>query len=500
MIKKSFTEYYHQETKYSPEGLEKNKKQVEWNKQPVPFKDYKLGEKVELAGFLNLEKEKESKEKTPEEENLDRLANLLYQTNGITAIVPYMPPLLLRAAPSAGGLYPTEVYVFTNNFTGIRDGIYNFNVRQHSLVGFWPKNEWEKLKNICFSHPSFADAQIAIVFSGVFERSAWRYHERAYRRILLDTGHVIGNLAICAPFSGFYANFVGGFKDEELNQLLWLDKNEEVGLAVITLTEKKNDYQVESSLPSETITPPFPKNNLIIDFHHSGNISSELKVKNLEKEQEEESSEKFSIAFAEKLPDLNLAWKKKIEDVIIDRRSTRAFTGEHLSKEELAKILSFAYKPSNYADQGFDPQPSFFALSLIETYIAVTNVKGLEDGCYFYRPEKNELKQIRFKNFQEELHFLCLGQELGRDAAAVVFHTVNLPEAVKKYGERAYRYLHLDAGNLGQRINLACMVADLGVSGIGGFFDDQVNELLGIPEQNAVLYITVIGRPFVNQF
>jgi nitroreductase len=66
---------------------------------------------------------------------------------------------------------------------------------------------------------------------------------------------------------------------------------------------------------------------------------------------------------------------------------------------------------------------------------------------------------------------------------------------VEKYGDRAYRYLHLDAGHLGQRMNLGAIYLDVGVSGIGGFFDDQVNEVLGIPEDEAVLYITTLGVP-----
>jgi SagB-type dehydrogenase family enzyme len=84
---------------------------------------------------------------------------------------------------------------------------------------------------------------------------------------------------------------------------------------------------------------------------------------------------------------------------------------------------------------------------------------------------------------------------LGRDAAAVIFHTADLKKAVDKYGDRVYRYLHLDAGHLGQRLNLAAIRLNLGVSGIGGFFDDQVNDILGIPIDEAVVYITTLGRP-----
>ncbi|MBU6346615.1 MAG: SagB/ThcOx family dehydrogenase, partial [Cyanobacteria bacterium REEB494] len=155
----------------------------------------------------------------------------------------------------------------------------------------------------------------------------------------------------------------------------------------------------------------------------------------------------------------------------------------------------FTYQPQNYLDQNLDSHPDYFDLNLIETFIAVSGVDGLEPGCYYYAPKAQELRQIRFKNFRSELHFLCLGQELGRDAAAVIFHTADLKKAVDKYGDRVYRYLHLDAGHLGQRLNLAAIHLNLGVSGVGGFFDNQVNDILGIPIDEAVVYITTLGRP-----
>ncbi|PLZ48326.1 nitroreductase family protein, partial [Fischerella thermalis] len=71
----------------------------------------------------------------------------------------------------------------------------------------------------------------------------------------------------------------------------------------------------------------------------------------------------------------------------------------------------------------------------------------------------------------------------------------DLKAAIAQYGDRVYRYLHMDAGHLGQRLNLAAIRLGLGVSGIGGFFDDLVNDVLGIPAEEAVLYVTTLGRP-----
>jgi nitroreductase len=70
-----------------------------------------------------------------------------------------------------------------------------------------------------------------------------------------------------------------------------------------------------------------------------------------------------------------------------------------------------------------------------------------------------------------------------------------LRESIGRFGDRSYRYLHLDAGHLGQRLNLAAVRLGLGASGIAGFFDDRVNEVLGIPVEEAILYLTTLGQP-----
>ncbi|NEQ95261.1 MAG: SagB/ThcOx family dehydrogenase [Cyanothece sp. SIO2G6] len=186
---------------------------------------------------------------------------------------------------------------------------------------------------------------------------------------------------------------------------------------------------------------------------------------------------------------------QELEQTMLKRRSTREYTGESITLNQLKTILDFTYHPSHYGDQGIDAAPDYCDLSLLETFIAVAGVTGLDEGCYYYAPIAEELRQIRFKNFRKDLHGLCLGQPLGKDAAAVIFHTADLTKAVDRYGDRAYRYLHMDAGHLGQRLNLAAIRLGLGVSGIGGFFDDMVNEVLGIPVDEAVVYITTLGRP-----
>ena len=69
---------------------------------------------------------------------------------------------------------------------------------------------------------------------------------------------------------------------------------------------------------------------------------------------------------------------------------------------------------------------------------------------------------------------------------------------MRRYGDRAYRYTHLDAGHIGQRMNLAAVGCGIGVSGIGGFFDEDINDLLELSSSSITVYLTVLGLPKVE--
>lgn len=528
----SIAQHYHDRTKYDPETIASKSQGLDWSKQPIPFKEYKIGTSFDLKPYLQAEASADN----PESLWWQRLSRLLFCSYGLTAKVPTAMgyPLYLRAAPSAGGLYPAEVYLISRGTPFLPAGLYNYQPQTHSLVHFWQSDVWQALQTACFWHPALESTQLALITTAVFYRSAWRYHDRAYRRIFLDTGHLLGNIELAGSLTNYRPHLIGGFIDEAVNQLLYLDAEQEGAIAVIPLADlldiQQNLPSGQTALPSATQTdyPQIPDGELLRYCHQATQIEQGRGEENLSNltpqppdeiqlplpfpsreglgvgEKEENSlspsSDKYNFPFCLKVPTTTypIDWGvnlEELENTIIERRSTRAYTGGDLNLDELKALLDFTYQPQHYIDQGLDGCPDYFDLNLIQTFIAVSGVMGLEEGCYYYAPKAQELRQIRFKNFRRELHFLCLGQELGQNAAAVLFHTADLKSAVAEYGDRVYRYLHMDAGHLGQRLNLAAIRLNLGVSGIGGFFDDQVNEVLGIPADEAVLYITTLGRP-----
>ncbi|MEC4803364.1 MAG: SagB/ThcOx family dehydrogenase [Jaaginema sp. PMC 1079.18] len=506
-FQKAIAYHYHKRTKYAPETLATKSKGLDWSKQPEPFKTYKIGTVYDLKPYVAQEQRLEP---TPTTQPWLRLSQLLLCSYGITAkmVSLFGPPLYLRAAPSAGGLYPAELYLISRGTPLLPAGLYHYQPQTHALVHFWDSSEvWSDLQIACFDHPSLEHTDWALVTTAIFYRSAWRYEDRAYRRILLDSGHLLGNIALSCGINRYRPHLIGGFQDLALNSLLYLDPEKEGAIAIVAL----RDLTVNPTLPPQGTAAfpsgvhtdyPYLEDGELLDYFHQ---ATEIR------EAEPPSSpgklthitpieDKYNFPFCLKIPlqtqpislGENLA---DLEKTILKRRSTRAYTGAELSLDELKALLNFTYQPQDYADQGLDAHPDYFDLSLLETFVVVLGMEGLEAGCYYYAPKAQELRQIRFKNFRRDVHYLCLGQDLGRDAGAVIFHTADLDGAIAKYGDRAYRYLHLDAGHLGQRLNLAAIHLGLGVSGIGGFYDDQVNDVLGIPADEAVIYITTLGRP-----
>ncbi len=515
--KTSFASFYHQETKYSPETIMQTSHELDWNKQPIPFKDYGNYPQIDLSSYVPLSTNpfstaplKRSSQWTEAEKPLAELSRILYFANGITAIVPYPPnPQLMRAAPSAGGLYPNEIYVICRNYP-FGSGVFNYQVKTHSLCRLGEGDFYfDELTENCFNHPSLQNSDLALVMTGVFERSAWRYHDRAYRRILLDSGHILGNIALTSYLFERKAYLLGGFIDDNINNLLGLKaQNDEQSLFVISLPKQLDCQNISLiqnpvSYPSDTNTSQLhiPSGKRLKALHNFSKISEMPNlsvVQNLFKEYLEEEQESRIEAFltGESLECSEpIAWERcSLMTTILQRRSSRRYDpNQPLSKEKLAQILQFAYNPQYYKGQGFDANPVYLSSELLKTYLIVNNVENLDAGCYLYQSEEENLKQIRFKELKSEAHYLCLGQDLARDAAVLLFHVCDLNKAVKIYGERAYRYIHADAGQIGQRINLAAVKLKVGVSGIGGYFDDNALEALGISEDNILIYITTLG-------
>ncbi len=136
-------------------------------------------------------------------------------------------PFLRRTVPSAGGLFPLELYTFTQRVQGLEDGLYHYDVVAHSLQQLRRGNLFPTLEALFYAYPFMKDANVVVTMVAVFRRTQAKYGPRGYRYALLEAGHVAQNLSLRASELGLATLCIGGFLDSGLNELLDLQEREE---------------------------------------------------------------------------------------------------------------------------------------------------------------------------------------------------------------------------------------------------------------------------------
>jgi SagB-type dehydrogenase family enzyme len=157
----------------------------------------------------------------------EELAALLWATQGITlAGWRYS----LRAAPSAGALYPVETYLAVHRVAAVEPGIWHFQVSDFALELLAAGDFRQELTAAGLSQNFLGQAGAVFLWTGVLNRARWKYRERAVRYLFLDAGHICQNLMLAATALGLGCCPVGAFFDEEVEALLKVNKQDEVAL------------------------------------------------------------------------------------------------------------------------------------------------------------------------------------------------------------------------------------------------------------------------------
>jgi SagB-type dehydrogenase family enzyme len=185
-----------------------------------------------------------------------------------------------------------------------------------------------------------------------------------------------------------------------------------------------------------------------------------------------------------------------IWETIARRRSMREFSPRSITLPELSQLL-WATQGITARAWGYDFRavPSAGALYPIDTYVLVNRVESTAAGIYHYDVEETQLVLQREGNYGREVSQAALGQELVADAGAVFVWTAMVERSKWKYRERAYRYIYMDAGHVGQNLYLAATALGLGCCTIGAFYDEEVDRLIGVDGKKEIsVYMGAVGR------
>lgn len=164
------------------------------------------------------------------------LAAILGAASGITGFLGAAQPL--RAAPSAGALYPLELFVAARRVDGLAAAIYHHDPLQ-DVLELWLE-EPEALATATPYADLVADAAAVVVLTACFWRSRFKYGLRAYRFTLLEAGHVAQNVLLAAAALELPAVPLGGFFDRRLDDVLGLDGVDESSLYLVCLGGRRD--------------------------------------------------------------------------------------------------------------------------------------------------------------------------------------------------------------------------------------------------------------------
>ncbi len=176
-----------------------------------------------------------------------------------------------------------------------------------------------------------------------------------------------------------------------------------------------------------------------------------------------------------------------LADVLTSRRSVRDFQQVPLELAELSQLLWATQGVTS--DSGQRTAPSAGGLYPLEVYLVSAT------GRYRYDPGTHQLEVLGHTDARDDLADAALGQECVRQAPATFVITAVYARTEGKYGERAERYVKLEAGHAAQNLLLQAVALDLGAVPVGAFDDDQIAAVMGLPPDHEPLYLIPVGHP-----
>lgn len=406
---------------------------------------------------------------------------------------------ILHSPVFADGLPSVAVFavVFDDD---VPAGVYYFDVRSQELVRVGDKNA---ALSVCSAFPEsdlLKQSQAMFVYCGVMAQNVWRFKEAAYRRVQIDVGAACANTMLFAKSQGKKVFPLGGFVDDSVAVALKLPS------AVIPLAALVQ----------------FPENSMVA-FNSEDDGFGEFAYSNRNEEPVvsadplmAESNARYPSRFmlqnrCECINDLSKCVK-------VRRVSSSALPGDEFpltpakfsneyymremwylsSQENLAR--PFVRRTVDLDDfstmlRWLEMGPvTAFGGGLLKIWVVVFDVMFVYSGVYRYVPFRKSIymqaSEVNAKKFTK-----CFAvPEQAANASFALFVTADLKEACGVLGERAYRYLNLNAGFLLESLNMACRFLNKDSFVDHYVYQDELKKLCFVPEGESLLACALVGK------
>ncbi len=153
---------------------------------------------------------------------LEQVSQLLWAAQGVTE-----PGRGFRTAPSAGALYPLELYLVAGDVEGLSQGVYRYAPDRHELVQVKSGDVRDELTEAALGQPWVGEGAIVLVLSAVYERTTQKYGERGIRYVHMEAGHAAQNICLQAVSLNLGTVTVGAFGDDAVREILTMPDDEQ---------------------------------------------------------------------------------------------------------------------------------------------------------------------------------------------------------------------------------------------------------------------------------
>ena len=451
---------YHRNTAYQRNAMWGHT--LDWAHQPNPYKEYQHKRPAPLpsprppkSGFFDLIYDWPPQPVMPKKEfDASDLAAVCLMSAGITSRTARAHEGL-RAPASAGALFPSEMYAVSCGLPGLDDALYHFDVQTPGLTQLW-----DGPLALAAARPLGADpATVSFFITSMIWRSLWKYRTRAYRYLLLDAGHMLGNLELALADCGWRPRIFHDFADHSVGGFLSLASEDEVAMAaVLAGPEPEEPGPPSPGLPpldlrAKALSSAIGRDQNIQAAHMAGNL-------------DRPSGPGFNPAppppeggsiLCEPLTSCNLdIWSSdapSLLEVVRTRRSRRNFLSTALKEPLVSSLLAAAFPVS----------------APFQVNVLLAPGSDISGGIWRYQPQNRSLHQVRLgSDLRSSLGKACLSQNWVSQAAMTVVLSADLDTLMEEQGARAYRRAMLAAGRCGQRLYLAATAFGLGCCGVGG--------------------------------
>jgi len=440
--------------------------------------------------------------------DLAALGAVLWHTAGVTE---NRGGLALRASPSSGALFATELYLLVRALPGLAPGALHYDPESHALERLGAAS-LDALAAGAVDEAAVADASVLVVATAIFQRSGHKYRDRTYRYVLADLGHALENLAVAAAALAVPTAFVAGFDEARLARVFAVDEAEEGVLAVVALGARRGAGAVPAASLAPVLSPlPAPApggrwqiappsgfasastpvrqaRDVTVAVHAATSLHAALPPASptaataVAVPGPALAPSGIEVALPAAQPDAR-DWLR----LIAARRSVRRYSPAPLPLPALAAVLS-------RMASGHGPTLS----PAVRIDVVVHAVEGLAPGAYRYQPGQQALLRRRAlaTSGRAATRAAALDQDVIGDAAAVFVLAIDRAGvAADPLGPgRGYRHALLEAGRVGERVYLEAAARGLGACAVGAFYDDEAAALVGVdPAREWVVHFAALG-------